>query len=251
MNKSIYLFVIIFLILSGLLSCETKYIDPEIISWNSHLPVKEGSYKKYSIDSILIYKEGINVRKDTVSGILSEEIKAVNFTDSLNFSFEIWRTYHNILEDAENAKTKVWKVDVQDGRWIQNEENLRFHLLNLNMELGTSWKSTLFNPNEVVEYIRQNPVSPYIQWDSKLHWIEAPSDPDLKDHNQLLHLERASLTGSLLEYRQVDEYYAENIGLVKTERWILDTQCITCPTDDWVSRAETGFILRQILIDYN
>lgn len=250
-NKSHCNVILILLILSVFSSCETKYIEPDLTSWNSYLPVKEGNYKTYNIDSILIYKVGVNVHIDTISGILSEEIKNVHAIDSSNFNFEIWRTYYNKLHGAENAVTKIWKVDVQNGRWIQNEENLEFHLINLNMDLETRWKSTLFNPEDIVEYIRQNPISPYILWDSKLNVVTATSDSDLTKYDQLLHLERASFTESLLEYRQVDEYYAKDIGLVKSERWILDTQCISCPVDDWVARAEIGFILKQILIEYN
>lgn len=251
MNKSVFFVTLVLLAFTIFQGCETEYIEPEQTSWHSYLPVKEGSYKKYEIDSILIYKTGLIVRKDTISGVLTEEIKNLQTVDSLNFNFEIWRTYYNDLQGSENATTKIWKVEVQDGRWIQNEENLHFHLLNLNMELGTRWKSTLFNAEEVVEYIRQNPINPYILWDSKLNNSSISDDPDLTDYDELLHLERASFTESLLEYRQVDEYYAKNIGLVKAERWILDTQCISCPTDDWVSRAETGFILKQFLIEYN
>jgi len=53
-----------------------------------------------------------------------------------------------------------------------------------------------------------------------------------------------------IERRYAVEHYAPNVGLIKKEMEILDTQCV-CPGETWIEKAEKGFTLVLELVEHN
>ncbi len=231
-------------------SCETTFYDEiENRANSAYFPFQEGKFRLYQLDSIRFYPDGPNTVIDTTSGILKVEFRNVNYESTSHVKFEIWRTYTS--DFGSESQTEVWSGEIENGKWYQNERNLRFFLINFDAEAGDRWESVLFNPSDVTETVGQSPILPYIEWESRLVTKEEEVQIENFEFTNVLHLERAALTNSLLELRMNDEWYAEEVGLVKSERWILDTQCITCPEDDWAGKAEIGYIVNQRLLEYN
>lgn len=245
-----FYFLLLLVILAGT-SCETKFYDEIDNRANSeYFPFKEGKYRVYRVDSLKFYPDGPVTIIDTTHGILREETRNLKYISKNHVTFEIWRTYEALGKESD-AVTRVWSAEIEDGKWFQNEENLRFFLVNFDADVSDRWESLLFNPSNVTEIIGQSPILPYIEWRSRLVSKEEILQSDSFEFSNALLLERAALINSLLELRMCNEWFVKGVGMVKSERWILDSQCIACPEEDWAGKAEIGYIVKQELIDYN
>jgi hypothetical protein len=63
---------------------------------------------------------------------------------------------------------------------------------------------------------------------------------------------------NIIERRLSQARYAKHVGLVWREQWILDSQYCNqtpppadCDTRPWALKAEKGYILRQVVLEFN
>lgn len=241
----------IFVLALTVTSCETTFYDEiERGAAADYFPFREGQYRLYQVDSLRFYPDGPVTVIDTTRGTLREEVRNITYISPSHVHFELWRTYRS-QDGGSDPVTRIWQAEIEDGRWFQNEENLRFFLIDFDARVNDRWSSLLFNPAYVVERVGQSPILPYIEWRSRLVSQEEELVLDNFTFHEVLQLERAALTNSLLELRTCNEWYVRGTGLVKSERWILDSQCIECPQADWLGKAEVGYMVRQELMEYN
>ena len=116
--------------------------------------------------------------------------------------------------------------------------------------VGTTWEGNLFDAQIDIN-IAENLVKVYKDWgkyEIGAKGIEFAVEGE--NYTNVTRVDQANFE-SEIELRFAVEYYAADIGLIQRELEIFDSQCTTCDGQPWIQRAQTGFKLKQTLIDHN
>ncbi|NJK84169.1 MAG: hypothetical protein HC912_10585 [Saprospiraceae bacterium] len=136
-----------------------------------------------------------------------------------------------------------------DNSFIKVENNLRFIKLIFPLIPKKTWNPHANFDDNINVTVAGETLKLFKDWTSSIETIE-----EERMINGLLFKNVATIlpvsNENLIEYRYSIEQYAENIGLIYRELWVLDTQIID-PTLPWEQKAEKGFILKQQVIAHN
>jgi len=217
----------------------------EAFSLEEYFPFQEGKVYEFRVDSVQFYQEGLNIAVDTTSGVLKKQWK--DRKDKGNGNFEIYLSHHYRNEKESFSEERVL-YEVEEGRIFYTRENLRFLLMPLYFSSQRPWKGILFDAEQYTERIGQSSLFPFLGWESEIEAIGVSYSIQGRDFPDVLILVRAKWEDSLLEIRSVKEWYAKGIGLIASERWIIDSNCIECDPSDWPAKANVGYIVREELV---
>jgi hypothetical protein len=236
--------LLIFFLLQG---CLPKEEGPssQPIFLADYFPISQGSTLQYKVDSLLFYEDGLKIAVDTTLGELSREWKQIQVREDGVQEILMEKRYQN---DKGFASSALVLYEIEEDKIFYTHNNLRFFLLPLKGLPSKSWRGLLFDPKQVFERIGQSLVQPYLEWESEVEAIGITYQLGGKEYPDVMVLVRAKLEDSLLELRLVREWYAKGIGLIASERWILDSKCIECDPEDWPAKAFAGYVVREELI---
>jgi hypothetical protein len=100
-----------------------------------------------------------------------------------------------------------------------------------------------FNAQGYIETIRDEPIAPFLHWSKFIIAGNRDSlEIDAIRYKDLIKVVQVDFENAL-ERRLSVSWYAANIGLVYSEKWILDTQKIN--QDPWEIKAQKGYIVRK------
>jgi len=126
------------------------------------------------------------------------------------------------------------------------------------LQATTRWRATdLLDPGlELI--LAGEPLLPYDRWDSRVGESLSELTIPAGSFTDLLTLDLAQ-QDFLIEYRDVSEVYARDVGLIMQRQFILDTQCRAIGGGDitrcndilWIDKAERGWTLTSTLLDYS
>jgi hypothetical protein len=228
-------------------SCLPKEESPSFptVFLADYFPILQGTTLQYKVDSLLFYEDGLKIAVDTTRGILSREWKQRLVKENGVEEVVMELRYQN---DIGFSSSVLVLYEIEEDKVFYTRNNLRFFLFPLKGLPSRSWKGLLFDPNQVFERIGQSLVQPYLEWESEIEAIGISQRVGDIEYPDVMVLVRAKLEDSLLELRLVREWYAKGIGLIASERWILDSKCIECDPEDWPAKTFAGYVVREELI---
>ena len=229
------------------ISCNEEEVSIEtLINDTPYYPTHIGHYNEYLIQEIAFYDEGRSV--DTFSYYTNEKVVGTA-TDQLGTNLYLIDQYmrHNDSEDwvYHNRIT----VAFRDNQLIRTEGNIPLIKMSLPANLDKNWLSTsLFDPSIEI-MIKGEPIDYYKSWQSRYLTLDESEMINGVTYESTHTIQLADLENRL-ERRYAIEKYAKDIGLIYSERKILNTQCFDqCQNTSWEEKAEKGIIQIQTRIE--
>ena len=230
-------------------SCEKRIEEfPEDQLGYEYFPLELGKYSIYRIDSV-IYQSGGNL-VDTIRTYSREEI--VELIQDLNGDtlYRIERSLSDIPDGGWEVKD-VWTASKNETQALWTEENLKFIKIVFPLLEDNTWDGNIYFEDDILVPAGGDQIKMYDEWTYRVLGFRDTANIESVVYEDLLKIQQVD-TENLLERRYGIEYYARNVGLVKKELQILDTQCVAgCEGMTWEEKAEKGFIINQVLIDHN
>ena len=230
------------------------YIEPD--EGREYFPLQSGQSWTYLMDSMLYDLEGGDeVVIDSTQSFLRYEILTEELQADGSLLVEVRREYRPSDSVAwryfDNMEYRLSETEFQS-----KEGNVRLLHASFPLTESRSWDPTRYTDENVEIKIKGEPVQMFKYWEGSVTNMDSTGSVLGQQDVSLLKTSMSDFT-SLIELRRVEEIYAEDIGLVSRELWILDTQCeqlggdpIACDGMHWDEIANRGFILRQELIAY-
>lgn len=248
MNKFVPLTILLTICLTVVFlpSCnkETEKLDESVFGYD-FFPLAPNKSWTYMSDSI-VYSNGGSSR-DTFKSFIREQVGEALVDASGNTFYKINRFFKR--NETDNwTKINTWTVTKDKSRAIRTEENIKFVKLVFPIKKGLRFDGNVFVDEDLKIDVNGEILEPYKNWK---HRIEEISEPFTFNGTNVPSL-KINLVDetSIIDRRKVTEYYGENIGLVKKEMTILDSDG-SRPNDPWDKKAQKGFIHTLTLIDYN
>ncbi len=244
-NSLLFSLFILSLFFSGCVDERSNNLDPSLFGYE-YYPIEVGKYWIYQMDSTII-DDGGNTRIENTSFIKEEIIDT--FQNNLGEAIFVIERSGSSTVDGNYVVTDAWTAEFNDDRAVKTEENLRFIKLIFPADIDVNWQGNQFDELIQVDVAGEQ-IWVYKDW-GDYHIIATNSitwSNGVKYDNVII-VQQADFE-SEVERRFSKEYYAPNVGLVRREMTILDTQCL-CPGDTWEEKAQAGFILKQQLIETN
>lgn len=235
----------IFFVLYMPLSCteKTESIDLESFGLD-YFPMTTGQTWTYRSDSIIILNGGL--RRDTLRSFIREEIGEKYKDGEGKDVYKIYRSFRrNETDQWQNLNT--WTVQNDQNRAIRTEENLKFIKLVFPFSKGLRWDGNVFIDTDIKVQAGDELVQPYKNWKYRIE--DTAAETTFKGQKTVaLKINLVSDT-SIIELRNVTEYYGKGVGLLSKEMTIFDTNG-SQPSASWSVKAQKGFYHKLTLIDF-
>lgn len=221
-----------------------------------YFPLKIGSSITYQVDSIVFDDAAGGNDSDTVSFQLKEEIVSKNVTEAGDTLYYLHR-FRRADETQPWIQKDVWTASSSSAEALRTEENLKFRKLSFPLRFGKRWYSTAYIDPETLVLIGNENVEAYQDWEAEVISYDKPAvvGPYNFPDGQAMIVEQTNTDDGAMR-RFVRETYVRNIGVVERRDSILDSRCIDlgdfgpCIGKPWVEHANKGYILSQVMIDY-
>ncbi len=242
------------LLLLCLFSCNKREIEaPSVKFGYEYYPLEVGQFWEYEVDSI-IYRPAIGgIRSDTFYSFLLEQV-VDTFRDNtglLNYRVEQF-TRRN--KDVSWQVRNVFTLSRNQTQAFRVEDNLRFLKMVFPPRSNRQWPGTNYFDEFTQVIVGGNTLQAFKGWESTILEDNAPWSYGDLSFDEVLKIQIADFN-TLIERREGEEYYAQDVGLVYKSLYIFDTQCQICCNGDcgdleWEDRVEQGFQIEQRLIRY-
>ena len=119
------------------------------------------------------------------------------------------------------------------------------------LQEGLDFSATLFIDNNTSIIVAGETIDAFKNWNSEVQQVGVAETIGTYAFDEVTTINYAD-DENLIEKRFAQSKFAKGVGLVYSEEWILDTQCLAeCEGQAWEVKAEKGYILRQTLLEYN
>ena len=245
--KYISAFVIITLLAFS--SCQDELEPLDINSLElDYFPLEIGDFVEYKVDSVIYNFQNGSI--DSFTSYIKEDVIERFFDSNEDTVYRIERTFRrNLTEDG--AILDEWAASRNLTQATRTEENLRFIKLVFPPKVGTRWDGNIHIPSNIEINVGGEFVEVYKNWDYQI--LEHNTEEEIGGFvfDDVITVQQAD-DENALELRYSIEKYAKGVGLVYKRMMILDTQCIAdCEDLSWEEKAEKGFILTQVIHDFN
>lgn len=236
---------------------EQPFIPINLADQHNYYPLSVGKYVEYTVDSVLYdFGSAGGISRDSTRTWVREEI-----TDT--FSDNAGRLLFRIERFERNNDSLPWQLKQvlsagqSNSQAIRTENNLRFLKLVFPFYRNTRWDGNLWIDPYVEIEVAGERIRPFANWQYNVDALDIPAQIGSFSFDSILVVTEVDQTNAI-ERRLSRSTYAKHIGLVHREQWILDSQYCNqipapadCQTKPWTEKAETGYILRQVLTGYN
>lgn len=242
-----YLFILLTLISAVFVtSCEseTEPIDESTFGYD-YFPVTVGKSWIYTSDSIILSSGG--TKRDTFRSFI-REVVGDSFTDAAgNPAFKLNRFYKRNETDTW-ISINTWTTSIDKSMAIRTEENIRQVKLVFPIKKGLRWNGNVFLNEDLTVDVGGEPITLYKGWSPRM--VEIDQSYDFKGQQVPSILVNLAEDDTILNFRDVTEYYGKGIGLLKREMIVYDSDG-SRPNDAWESKAQKGFKHVLTLIEVN
>lgn len=243
--KNILVFLAVVLIVFTY-ACSKESISSNIEEQTNLYPLEIGKYWVYTSDSIVYSQAGLT--RDTFNSLIKEEITDFNLTASGDSSYVITRSFKRSL-DSPWEVSDIWTASRSGNLITKTEENLKFVKLDLPLVENKVWDGNKFFDEFIDVNIGPDNLEAYKNWESKVLSLNETLTVHGVTYTDVVKIELVNQVDEYLNYRDVVEYYAPNVGLIQKNLYILDSQ--TADLNDWINTAEKGVILTLRLLEHN
>lgn len=227
-------------------SCEseTEAVDESTFGYD-FFPVVVGKSWTYRSDSIVLFSGG--TKRDTLQSYILEVV-GDTFTDAAgNLAFKLNRFFKRNEADAWTT-LNTWTTSIDKTMAIRTEENIRQVKLVFPIKKGLRWNGNVFLNEDLTVDVGGEPITLYKGWSPRMEQIDQPFD--FKGEQVPSIFVNVAKDNTILNFRDVTEYYGKGIGLLKREMVVYDSDG-SRPNEDWESKAQKGFKHTLTLIDLN
>ncbi|MEQ1744167.1 MAG: hypothetical protein ABMA02_01990 [Saprospiraceae bacterium] len=236
---------------------EPPFVSTDLEAQRAYFPLEIGKFAEYRIDSIVFdFGTGGSTMRDTTSYLVREEI-----TDTIRditgiLVFLVQRS-ERLTDSLPWAVKQVWSASRTPMQAIRTENNLRFLRLVFPFDEYTRWNGNLWIDQYQEIEIAGERIRPFVNWDYQVDDFDFSAQIGAFAFDSILVVTEVDETNAI-EHRLSRAWYAKNIGLVKREQWILDSQYCNqipapadCLTKPWEEKAQKGYIVNQLLLAHN
>lgn len=227
---------------------DVTLMSPPFDTGSNYQPLEEGRFWTYRVDSTTVTTGGAMVSQST--SFLRETLISSFLGANGDTTFVIERSFAN-QQEGPFFSTDRWTIEKSDENLIRVEENLPFIKMVFPVREGSTWAGNQFDESIQIP-VAQQLVTIYRDWEYRVLATDATTEVDGVTYEDVLEIQQAEFE-TALELRRSKEQYVRDIGLVRREMEIYDTQCIdpACQQQPWLDKAEAGFRLVQTLVDFN
>jgi hypothetical protein len=257
MLRRFLFFVIISLTINA--CSERTTLEPESFdeSQLDYFPLQIGRYVVYQIDSIIYdFAPGGGTLRDSFR-LFAKEIVADTLRDQtgqLLFAVERFERKSDTAAWVLKSITTAARTNTQA---IRTENNFRFLKLIFPLDSRSAWDGNLWiDENREIEIAGER-MRPFSNWNYEVDSIDVQAVVGQFVFDSTLLVTEADDT-NIIERRLSRARYAKHVGVVWREQWILDSQYCNqspppadCETRPWELKAEKGYILRQVILEFN
>jgi hypothetical protein len=249
---------LVFLLSAGYLSCVKEGVHfPEDIG-DAYYPLVTGKFLEYRVDSIIFDDAGFGNSTDTITAYIRETVGEQKVDGAGDTIFILERRWRRSADDPW-LLTNLFTAGKNQFEAIRQEGNLRFQVFTFPLDKTRRWRMTSYINPQVDVPVGSESLEVYNFWESRvLSYDSSGVAGDFAfDAPNLMVVSQASNDDDPLHLRVVRETYVRNVGLVSRDMEILDSRCIRlgdpslCAGQSWDEKAEKGFKLRQVLVNYN
>lgn len=248
-NYNILFAILAFLMILSSCEDEILVLEDKALGYD-YYPVEVGNFWVYKVDStIVVNVSGQKELRETTSYI-KEEIISSFLNEQGDTSHVLQRSFSS-SENGTFRSTDIWKIEKTRSNLSRFEENLQFIKLVFPIDIGSTWNGNLFDQRIEVAVAQQS-MEPYLEWSYSVDSLKANETVNGVAYTDVIKVTQASYENEI-EQRFSYEKYSPGIGMIYREMSILDTQCFMpeCKDISWIEKADSGYQLRQTLVDYN
>ena len=230
---------------------------PQNAEHYAYFPLQIGKYVVYAVDSVVYdFASGGGTVQDSSSTLVREVITNTLLDNTGQLLYQIERS-----ERPDAAAPWVLQSITTAARTgnqaIRTENNYRFLKLIFPMDKRSEWDGNRWiDQNREIEIAGER-MRPFINWQYEVDSIDIPALIGAFAFESVLVVTEAD-DNNVIERRFSRVKYAKHVGLVWREQLILDSQyCnqtpppVDCTTKPWPEKAEKGYILRQVVLEFN
>lgn len=236
---------------------QAPYEPVDRMAQHAYFPLETGKYVEYATDSIVYdFGPGGSTLRDSTHTLVREEIADTlrDNTGALAYRIERYERPSDTLPWQFKQSYAAIRTETQA---IRTENNLRFLKLVFPFTRFSRWDGNLWIDQYQEVEVAGERIRPFVNWHYEVDSLDIPAFIGPFAFDSVLVVTEVDETNAI-ERRLSRSKYAKHIGLVWREQWILDSQYCNqappppdCLSKPWTDKAQTGYILRQIITGFN
>ncbi len=241
--RHLYLVVAVLIIFS---SCRDESISSDLESSFRYYPLEVGNTWIYAVDSMLYLQGGIS--RDTSSTFIKEEITA-QLSSTLDEDYVLTRSLRKSENDPWQI-SDVWTVSRNGNRITKTEENLEFVKLQAPVSEGSTWAPYALFDNFIEVSIGGEIMAPYTNNEASVE-INSTEVIEGVEFDEVIKVAVGQEFNNNIAFRDRNEWYAKDIGLIYKKEVVLDCRSSECDTTvPWLDRARQGYTMEMRLLSF-
>lgn len=246
--KTSFFYLVIMMVVIMMTSCKKEsipYIEPD--KGTEYYPAIVGKYITYKYDSVIFDDNGIT--RHNLSGFIKEVISEEIEKNDVQKKYKIIK-YWRQSDTVQWQLTDVESVTILEDRVIKTEENLPFIKMIFPNDEGVVWEGNSMFDNSVIVKVYGEELTPYEYWEYEVINKGNPITLNGITFNETIEVLQVDDNSSNRSKRYATETFAKNVGLIRKEMKIYETQN---PKEGqpWETYAQKGYSLIQEVIDHN
>ncbi len=252
-------FPLLALLLFSLAACDRQIAIPksQAAEQYAYFPLEMGKYVVYAVDSI-VYDFSANggIVQDSSHTLVKELVGDTlrNSTGQLIYKIE---RYERASDTSAWELRSITSAERTASQAIRTENNFPFLKLIFPMDKRSEWDGNLWlDVNREIEIAGER-MRPFTNWNYEVDSIDVPNQIGQFAFDSVLVVTEAD-DNNVIERRLSRVKYAKHVGVVWREQLILDSQYCNqspppddCTTKPWLEKAEKGYVLRQVVLEFN
>lgn len=245
-------FLLFGICMGAIFSCkeETDPLDLNSLG-SAYYPISIDQYWIYQVDSIN-YSKTIGVKIDSSSSYIMELVRDSFLNKDNEPVYEIDLFYRS--DSSKNWELIDNSFITRNNSMLRKTEfGLDFIRLVFPVQKNKSWDGNILISKNNSVFINGEPFEPFRYWNGNTYYYKnllKNVTIGKSTYPKVAEVEEINYDNDLYNYIFAEAKYAENVGMIYREFWLLKTS-IDNPSVGWKQKAERGFILRQTLIEHN
>ncbi len=231
--------------------------EDEAAAQYAYFPLRIGQYRNYQVDSV-VYDFAVagGTQRDSSRTFL-REVVTDTFRDQTR---QLVFTVEQYERKNANQPWQIRRIGTAartPTQAIRTDNNLRFLKLVFPLDRRSEWNGNLWIDADREIEVAGERIKPFANWQYEVDTLDKPAQIGRFRFDSVLTVTEANQT-NIIERRFSRVKYAKNVGLAFREQEIFDSQYCNqtpvpadCSTRPWRQKAQKGYSIRQILLDYN